>query len=51
MNGLRRYGKMVVAATLLAILAGCVVEPVGYYGYGPHPYYYSGYYHDRGYYR
>jgi hypothetical protein len=51
MNGLRRYGKMVVAAALLAILAGCVVEPVGYYGYGPHPYYYGGYYHDRGYYR
>jgi hypothetical protein len=48
MNGLRRYGKMVVAAALLAILAGCVVEPVGYYS--PHPYYYGGYYYH-GYYR
>jgi hypothetical protein len=49
MNGLRRYGKMVVAATLLAILAGCVVEPVGYYG-GP-PHYYGGYYYGHAYYR
>ena len=42
MTGLYRYGKMVAAAALLAILAGCVVVPVGAIT-APHPHYYGGY--------
>jgi hypothetical protein len=43
MTGLYRYGKLVAAAALLAILAGCVVVPAPGYYYG-HPHYYGGYY-------
>lgn len=34
---------IIVALTLAALLGGCVIYPVGYYG-PPHPYWY-----DRGY--
>lgn len=50
MTGLYRYGKIVAAAALLAILAGCVIVPVGGY-YEPHPHYYGGYGYYGGYYR
>ncbi len=33
----RRWASIVAAAGLLALLSGCVVYPVGYYG-PPHPY-------------
>jgi hypothetical protein len=43
MSGLYRYGKIVAAAALLAVLAGCVVVPApGFYG---HPHYWGGYYY------
>jgi hypothetical protein len=42
MSGLYRYGKIVAAAALLAVLAGCVVVPAPYYG---HPHYWGGYYY------
>jgi hypothetical protein len=48
MNAFRRYGKIVAAAALRAVLSGCVVVPVtGFYGPPRHAYYYGG----GGYYR
>jgi len=35
----RRWAPLVAAAGILALLSGCVVYPVGYYG-PPHDHYY-----------
>jgi hypothetical protein len=45
----RRWAKLVLIAGVFALLAGCVVEPVGYYG--PRGGYYGGYYYGHGYWR
>jgi hypothetical protein len=44
MSRINRYGRIVAALTLLAVLAGCVVEPV-YVGPPHRHYYYGGYYY------